>query len=138
MVRSIGLVMLLAAVLGGCASAPSTSGASAANSSASPVATQAVAAVAPATTPTAAAPAPVSGAAVAGKPELVAAEKVPSGYKAIERDGQVLYCQSMTPLGTRFPKQVCMTPSEYKDSVNRRDQMREELTGKQKSYSTTR
>ena len=135
MVRSIYLIIVLAAVLAGCASAPSTPGSAASNASPAPVASQAAT---PAAAPSAAAATVVPGAAVAEKPELVAAEKVPAGYRAIERDGQLLYCHSVTPLGTRFPKQVCMTPSEYQDSVNRRDQMREELTGKQKSYSVTR
>jgi hypothetical protein len=134
MVRSVGLIALFAAILSGCASAPSASDSAAANASATPVVAQASSA--PATASPVATPAPVPGAAVAEKPELVAeAEKVPAGYRAIERDGQVMYCQTVTPLGTRFPKQVCMTQAEYRDSVYRRDQLRQELTGKQKSYS---
>ena len=139
MYRSIILAGLVVAMLGGCASAPEKSASAAAAPAASPAPATSVSAPAAAPAPvaqTSTAPTTtvVPGSTVAQNPELLAAEKVPAGYRAIQRDGQTLYCQSMTTLGSRFPKQVCMTPSEYKDSINRRDSMRNELEGRQKSY----
>jgi hypothetical protein len=61
--------------------------------------------------------------------------RVPSGYKAREIDGETVYCRKSTPLGSRFPTEVCMTVAQYEESVRQRDSLRQELTGKQKSYS---
>lgn len=60
---------------------------------------------------------------------------VPAGYKAKEIGGEKVYCRKTTPLGSRFPTEVCMTVAQYEDSVRQRDGLRQELTGKQKSYS---
>ena len=60
---------------------------------------------------------------------------VPPGYKAKEIDGETVYCRKSTPLGSRFPTQVCMTVAQYEESVRQADGLRQELTGKQKSYS---
>jgi hypothetical protein len=79
-------------------------------------------------------------AAAATKPaagEEKAAARVPSGYKAKKIDGETLYCRKSTPLGSRFPTEVCMTVAQYEESVRQRDGLRQELTGKQKSYSIT-
>jgi hypothetical protein len=76
--------------------------------------------------------------AAATKPaagEDKAAARVPSGYKAKKIDGETLYCRKSTPLGSRFPTEVCMTVAQYEESVRQRDGLRQELTGKQKSYS---
>ncbi|MBK7903103.1 MAG: hypothetical protein IPJ97_09305 [Proteobacteria bacterium] len=67
-----------------------------------------------------------------------AVARVPAGYKAKEIDGEKVYCRKSTPLGSRFPTEVCMTVAQYEDSVRQRDQLRQELTGKQKSYSISR
>ncbi|MCX7055022.1 MAG: hypothetical protein NTU56_12590 [Proteobacteria bacterium] len=64
-----------------------------------------------------------------------AAARVPPGYKAREIDGETVYCRKSTPLGSRFPTQVCMTVAQYEESVRQADGLRQELTGKQKSYS---
>jgi len=61
--------------------------------------------------------------------------RVPAGYKAREIDGETVYCRKSTPLGSRFPTEVCMTVAQYEESVRQRDGLRQELTGKQKSYS---
>jgi membrane protein involved in colicin uptake len=61
--------------------------------------------------------------------------KVPAGYKAKVIGGETVYCRKSTPMGTRFPTEVCMTVAQYQDSVRDRDGLRQELTGKQKSYS---
>jgi hypothetical protein len=60
---------------------------------------------------------------------------VPPGYKAKEIGGEKVYCRKSTPLGSRFPTEVCMTVAQYEESVRQRDGLRQELTGKQKSYS---
>jgi hypothetical protein len=58
----------------------------------------------------------------------------PKGYKAKVIDGETLYCRRSTPLGTRFPTEVCMTVAQYEESVRQGDGLRQELTGQQKSY----
>ncbi|MGB7738681.1 MAG: hypothetical protein WBM03_06165 [Steroidobacteraceae bacterium] len=90
----------------------------------------------------------VAPSAQAAKPADVAAKKssdgqetavarVPPGYKAREIGGETVYCRKSTPLGSRFPTQVCMTVAQYEESVHQADGLRQELTGKQKSYSIT-
>jgi hypothetical protein len=64
-----------------------------------------------------------------------AATHVPAGYKAKEIGGEKVYCRKSTPLGSRFPTEVCMTVAQYEESVRQADGLRQELTGKQKSYS---
>lgn len=107
-----------------------------------PVAAAAEVPAAAAATPVA----PVAPAAQAAKPADVAATTssdgqgqavapVPAGYKAKEIGGERVYCRKSTPLGSRFPTEVCMTVAQYEDSVRQRDGLRQELTGKQKSYS---
>jgi len=64
-----------------------------------------------------------------------AVARVPPGYKARVIDGESVYCRKSTPLGSRFPTQVCMTVAQYEESVRQADGLRQELTGKQKSYS---
>jgi uncharacterized protein YkwD len=71
----------------------------------------------------------------AGQETAVA--RVPSGYKAKEIGGETVYCRKSTPLGSRFPTEVCMTVAQYEESVRQRDGLRQELTGRQKSYSIT-
>ncbi len=48
-------------------------------------------------------------------------ERVPAGYKAKEIDGENVYCRKSTPLGSRFPTEVCMTVAQYEDSVRQGD-----------------
>jgi hypothetical protein len=91
--------------------------------------------VAPVASPAEAAkPADASSAKPADGQEVKAA-RVPSGYRAREIDGETVYCRKSTPLGSRFPTEVCMTVAQYEESVRQRDGLRQELTGKQKSYS---
>ncbi len=65
--------------------------------------------------------------------QTTAVERVPTGYKARVRNGETLYCRKSTPLGTRFPTEVCMTVAQYEEFVRQGDGLRQELTGKQKS-----
>jgi hypothetical protein len=66
--------------------------------------------------------------------QTAAVARVPKGYKAKVIEGETLYCRRSTPLGTRFPTEVCMTVAQYEESGRQRDGLRQELTGKQKSY----
>lgn len=70
-----------------------------------------------------------------GDSQETAAARVPYGYKARELGGETIYCRKGTPLGSRFPTEVCMTVAQYEESVRVRDGLRQELTGEQKSYS---
>ena len=45
--------------------------------------------------------------------------RVPKGYKAKVIDGETLYRRSSTPLGTRFPTEVCMTVAQYEDQCDK-------------------
>lgn len=62
------------------------------------------------------------------------AARVPRGYKVKFLDGETVYCRKSTPLGTRFPTEVCLTVAQYEESVRQQDGLRQELTGRQKSY----
>jgi hypothetical protein len=66
--------------------------------------------------------------------QQAAVTHVPKGYKTKVIDGETLYCRRSTPLGTRFPTVVCMTVAQYAESVRQVDGLRQELTGRQKSY----
>jgi hypothetical protein len=77
-------------------------------------------------------------AAVATKPgdgQETTVARVPPGYKSRQLGGETVYCRKSTPLGSRFPTEVCMTVAQYEASVRQADGLRQELTGKQKSYS---
>jgi hypothetical protein len=58
---------------------------------------------------------------------------VPAGYKVRVRDGETLYCRTVTPLGTRFAQQVCMTVAQYEDLERRDTNMQQDLSRQQKS-----
>lgn len=73
-------------------------------------------AVAPATSTTAA---PVE----AGS----AKTRIPSGYKLVERDGTRLLCTRTTTLGSRFPKEICMTEAEYVELERSNEGSRQDL-----------
>jgi hypothetical protein len=73
--------------------------------------------------------------AKSGDGQAAAVTRVPSGYKSKVVGGETLLCRKSTPLGSRFPTEVCMTTAQYEESVRQQDGLRQELTGKQKSYS---
>jgi hypothetical protein len=100
------------------------------------------------TTPAAVQPAPAASAAPAADaapaaaaeqaaPPAAAVTKVPSGYKAKVVNGETMLCRKSTPLGSRFPTEVCMTQAQYTEQMRNQDSLRQELTGKQKSYSNS-
>jgi hypothetical protein len=43
--------------------------------------------------------------------------KPPQGFKPKILEWSIVYCKKMTVLGTRFPKEVCMTEAQLKDHV---------------------
>jgi glucose/arabinose dehydrogenase len=61
--------------------------------------------------------------------------KVPAGYKVKVFDGETRFCRKEVPLGSRFPTEVCMTQAQYEEQERNRDSMRNEIQGRQKSYS---
>jgi hypothetical protein len=87
--------------------------------------------VAPADTPT---PAASLATAIAPATEAAAAEekpekfKTPPGYKAREKDGTTLYCRKEVILGSRFPKESCLTIAQLKDLEERGANQRLELS----------
>ncbi len=54
-------------------------------------------------------------------------KKAPPGYKAIKRDGQMLYCKETTQVGTRFTKTKCLTPEEFAEYERGNAEMRQDL-----------
>ena len=64
-----------------------------------------------------------------------AGTKVPAGYSAKTVEGETLFCRKSTPMGTRFPTEVCMTEAQYLENERNRQSMRNELQDRQKSYS---
>ncbi|HEY4368774.1 MAG TPA: hypothetical protein VGN07_16185 [Steroidobacteraceae bacterium] len=53
--------------------------------------------------------------------------KVPPGYKAREKDGTTLYCRKEVILGSRFPKEMCLTVAQLKDIEERGANQRMEM-----------
>ena len=45
-----------------------------------------------------------------------AVTRVPAGYKAKVVRDETLFCRKDTPLGSRFPKEVCMTAAQWRQS----------------------
>lgn len=72
-----------------------------------------------------------SGQGVAAEPVAATAPDrrsgVPAGYKSVERDGTTLYCTKVATLGTKFKKELCMTPDEYDEMQRRNEGMRQDL-----------
>ncbi|MGH8176572.1 MAG: hypothetical protein ACREV5_09955 [Steroidobacter sp.] len=50
--------------------------------------------------------------------------KPPAGFKARIHDWGVVYCRKMPVLGSRFPKQVCMSEAQLKEHMAANDSMR--------------
>lgn len=53
--------------------------------------------------------------------------KPPPGYKTKIAGWDIVYCRKTAVLGTRFPKEVCMTEAELKAYLARNEEMRDEL-----------
>lgn len=52
--------------------------------------------------------------------------KPPPGYKTKTAGATKLYCKKTTVIGTRFPKEVCMTEAQLKDHLATNDSVRRE------------
>ena len=61
-------------------------------------------------------------AAAADKPKP--AFKPPPGYRVKIKEWDIVYCRKQTVLGSRFPKEVCMTEAELKAYLASNDEMR--------------
>jgi len=101
-------LVILATLSAGCASQPGSPPAPTTNPAApAATASQAVTAATPASTTT--------------EQQL----KAPQGYKLVKRDGATLFCQKITEIGSRFPKEVCVTPEAYADMERRTESDRQ-------------
>ena len=80
-----------------------------------------------AATPVAATVAPAASAATADTNATAAKRKAPAGYELKEKDGQTVYCQDVTRVGTRFTTEVCMTEAQYEEIERRSQSMRESM-----------
>ncbi len=113
------LVLSALCVLAGCVAAPPAS---------SPVApSAALAASSPATQESA------SGATTSEKSPDAAESakrtfKPPAGYKTKILGWNVVYCRKTTVLGSRFPKEICMTEAELKAHLAKNEEMREDMS----------
>jgi hypothetical protein len=67
---------------------------------------------------------PVSSAAA---PKAEAKIKAPAGYKGVERNGQILYCQKTKTTGSNVEREVCMTPTEYAQLKEQADSDRDQF-----------
>jgi hypothetical protein len=113
------IVLLVAlASVAGCASAPSTHESTEAAAAASIAAPASPA-------PAAAAEAPASPTAVVADASPTEGEfKPPAGYKTRVENGATVYCRKVTVLGSRFPKDLCLTESQVRDLEASNDNMR--------------
>ena len=51
--------------------------------------------------------------------------KPPPGFKAKIDGWDIVYCKTMTVLGSRFPKQLCMSEAQLKDHMAGNEAMRQ-------------
>jgi hypothetical protein len=75
-------------------------------------------------------PAPVSDAAAASPPAAPAEKAsnlpldLPPGFKPTRISGELFYCRKMVVLGSRFPKQLCLTEEQLKQHVAGTEEMK--------------
>jgi hypothetical protein len=62
--------------------------------------------------------------------------KPPMGYKAKIVGWDILYCRKMVILGSRFPKEVCMTEAQLKEHMITNDEMRRDVDKATRTCST--
>lgn len=74
---------------------------------------------------------PAAAQSTAGEAKLAAANKSnftpPPGYRAKIDDWSIVYCKKTQVLGSRFPKEVCMTEEQLKDHMASTDAMRRDV-----------
>lgn len=98
------ITLTAACVLAGCSSAPPASQTDAPSTTAVVAATT--------ETPATATPAAASETTAEKKPF-----KPPPGYKVKIDDWDIVYCKKVPLIGSRFPKEVCMTEPELKEHL---------------------
>jgi hypothetical protein len=54
-------------------------------------------------------------------------QRVPPGYRASTKDGVLVYCKSSATLGSRFEREVCLTPEAYKEVEATAERNRQDL-----------
>jgi hypothetical protein len=74
--------------------------------------------------PAAAATADTKGAQDAKSAEKKPEFKPPAGYKVKIYGWDIVYCRKTPVLGSRFPKEICMTEAELKEHLAANDEMR--------------
>lgn len=83
---------------------------------------------APVTAPaTASPPAPAAAPAEAAPVVEVKPLKIPAGYRKRLIKGQEMYCTITTTVGTRFPREVCMTEAGLRNLIEQRAAQQEDL-----------
>jgi len=54
--------------------------------------------------------------------------KAPPGFKVAKRpDGEYVYCQEFSRLGTRFKEKICLTQEQFEDFERRNQNMRQAM-----------
>lgn len=107
-------ILVLVCGLAGCAAAPEAP-------QTSPAKLATTSQPAPGSTTTAATPAGDSAKTVDVK------QRVPPGYRAATKEGVLVYCKSTATLGSRFEKEVCLTPEAYKELEATSERNRQDL-----------
>jgi hypothetical protein len=75
--------------------------------------------------------APVAAAAVVAQssenPDVVNQSYIKSGYRAVRRKGQLLYCRSEVITGSLLPSTVCLTDAQMKATERNTQDMADQL-----------
>ena len=122
------LCLIALAALAGCAAQPpagSPSKESVTLASAAQSASAATPAAAPVSAQAAASPVAATKASTTGD------YKPPAGYKKRVANGHTLYCAKMVVLGSRFPKEECLTQTELELLEMQKAGMRNDISRKQ-------
>jgi hypothetical protein len=61
-------------------------------------------------------PAPTAAPEPAPATDDKVAPRIPSGYRLVKKNGQNLYCRTVTPTGTRFSEKLCLTATQIKQT----------------------
>jgi hypothetical protein len=62
--------------------------------------------------------------------------KPPKGFKLKTLESSIVYCKKMLILGSRFPKEVCMTEVQLKDYMAVNEGMRNDLDQRSRTCSS--
>ena len=71
---------------------------------------------------------PTSSASEASTQVAAKPPRAPPGFKLAKRaDGETMYCQQFSRVGTRFTEKVCFTQEQYEEFERRNQKMRESM-----------